>query len=51
MDRRKKRRLLVLDGILIITLIIGVFLFQRLVDLKEKNVSKEEIDAEEGETP
>ena len=39
MDRRKKRRLLVLDGILIITLIIGVFLFQRLVDLKEKNAA------------
>ena len=39
MDRRKKRRLLVLDGILILSLIIGVFLFQRLVDAKEKNTA------------
>lgn len=39
MNRGKKRLLLVLDGILILLLIIGVFLFQRLVDAKEKNAA------------
>ena len=39
MDRGKKRLLLVLDGILILALVIGVLLFQRAVDAKEKKTA------------
>ena len=39
MDRGKKRLLLVLDGILILSLIIGVLLFQRFLDAKDKNTA------------
>ena len=39
MDKGKKRLLLVLDGILILALVIGVLLFQRAADTKEKNAA------------